>query len=77
MITHKIFLRKKHFFNGKSHLCGICHNFILQVLLPVEMKANLKCMDYLGIKLLVFLFLTTLIASPSYIFYCGYLFYQV
>lgn len=47
MITHKIFLSKKLFFNGKSHLCGISENFIFQVLLSVEMKANLICMECL------------------------------
>lgn len=52
MVTHKIFFEQEGiFFSGTAHLCGICHNFILQVLLSSEMKANFKCMDYLGSKI--------------------------
>lgn len=53
MVTHEIFFEQEGIFLVARHpiFCGICHNFILQVLLSVEMKANFKCMDYLGSKI--------------------------
>lgn len=67
MLTH--IFEQEAISYGKSHLCGICEKFFLQVLLSVEMKVNLKCMDYSGSKMLVFLFLTSPVAIYPYYAY--------
>lgn len=78
MVTHKIFFEQEGIFLVAQHIfVGFVTILFSRFYYHLKWRQILNVWIIWVVKFLVFIFLTTPIASQSCILYCAYLFYQV